>query len=64
MEKIKEQNIGKWIAVKGRKTVSRSDDFHELMKELEARKIKKDVYVFYSPKPEEKEYGFLFILVV
>ncbi len=64
LEKIKEQNIGKWIAVKGRKTVSQSEDFHELMKKLEAKKIKKGVYVFYSPKPEEKKYGFLFTLVV
>ena len=32
--RIKEQNIGKWIAVKDKKVVSLSEDFHELMKEL------------------------------
>jgi hypothetical protein len=61
--KIKERNVGKWIAVKEGKVVSLSEDFHELMKELGSKKIREGIYVFYSPKPEEKEYGFLFLVV-
>lgn len=60
IEKIKEKNVGKWIAVKNGKIVSLSTDFNVLMETLKNKKVKKGVYVFYSPTLEEKRRGFFF----
>jgi len=61
IERIKEENVGKWIVVKDNKPIAVSVDFNEVVKKT---KNIKGAYIFYSPKPEEKKYGYLFILVV
>jgi predicted small secreted protein len=61
IERIKGENVGKWIAVKDDKPVAVSVDFNEVVKKT---KDIKGVYIFYSPTPEEKKYGYLFVFVV
>jgi len=63
IEKTKKQNLGKWIAIKDKKTISTSESFNEVMKKLKEKNIV-GAYVFYSPRPEEKKYGYLFVLVI
>lgn len=61
VEKIKEQNVGNWIAIKDKKVVATSRTFREVMRRVRERKIK-DITVVYSPTEEEKKYGYLFLV--
>jgi len=63
IEKIKKQNVGKWIAIKDKKPISSSESFNEVVKKLKEKNIT-GAYVFYSPRPEEKKYGYLFAIVI
>jgi hypothetical protein len=61
VERIKKKYEGKWIAVKGKNVVVVLDSHDEVIKELEKKELD-NVYVFYSPLPEEKGYEFLFLV--
>lgn len=63
IKKMKEENVGKWVAIKNKKPISSSESFNEVVKKLKEKNIT-GAYVFYSPRPEEKKYGYLFILVI
>ena len=63
IKKMKEENVGKWVAIKNKKIISSSESFNEVMKKLKEKKIA-GVCVFYSPRPEEKKYGYLFVIVI
>jgi len=59
LEKIKKENIGKWIALKDKKVIIVNTDYHELHKTLKEKKVVGDIYVFYSPDPNEEKYEFM-----
>ncbi len=55
LEKIKNKYVGKWIALSGGKVVAVNSDYHELHKDLKEKNFR-DIYVVYSPSPEDKKY--------
>ncbi len=59
VDKVKRKYVGKWIGLKDGKVVVVSDTHEGVYEELRIRKID-GVYVFYSPREEERRYGFLF----
>lgn len=59
IEKIKSENVGKWIGLKDSKVVVTSESHGELYKKLKEQGMN-GIYVFYSPTEKEKRYGFLF----
>jgi len=59
VEKVKREHIGRWIGLRGKDVVAVSDTHDDVYKQLKEKGMS-DVYVFYSPREEEKKYGFLF----
>ncbi|MCD6231789.1 hypothetical protein J7K28_04070 [Candidatus Aerophobetes bacterium] len=59
IEKIKSENVGRWIGIKKGKIVTTSENHRDIYKVLKERNLS-GVYVFYSPTEKEKRYGFLF----
>lgn len=59
LEKIKKENVGKWIAIRDTEVVATSRTFREVMRIVKEMGIK-DITVVYSPTEEEKKYGYLF----
>jgi len=59
IEKIKSENVGRWIGIKEGKIVTTSENHRDIYKVLKERNLS-GVYVFYSPTEKEKRYGFLF----
>jgi len=61
IEEAKKKYVGKWVGTKDREVVAASDSHEELIRKLKEEGLD-NVYVFYSPSPKEKEYGFLFMV--
>lgn len=55
LEKIKNRYVGKWIALSDGKVVAVNSDYHELHNDLKEKNFK-EIYVVYSPSPEDKRY--------
>ena len=59
IEKIKRENMGRWIGIKEGELVATSENHRDIYKVLKEKNLS-GVYVFYSPTEKEKKYGFLF----
>jgi hypothetical protein len=59
IEKIKAENVGRWVGIRNDEVVVVSSSHRGLYKQLKKEGIS-GAYVFYSPTKEEKKYGFLF----
>jgi len=59
IEKIKSENVGRWIGIKGDRLVATSENHRDIYKMLKEKNLS-GIYVFYSPTEKEKRYGFLF----